>query len=560
MIIDRWTETVKQKRAGGFQDSRYNGNAAFDGVRGFAMQIPLDDALICECRQLARSIVAPVLAYIGTHSTVSIERAALRVLGVDGVDKEGVPWPNRVLDALVAANRVSFGSLYWLSGACLTQGMSVKAGAEWLAIAGCHPDFDWDALDVEPARREAWAIEQVQTALQTLKGARDARQAFRERLGDAPTPWRYLIVATGNIFEDVPQAVAAARQGADIIAVIRATAQSLLDYVPYGTTAEGSGGTFATAANFRLLRSALDQVSEELGRYVQATNYASGLCMPEISVLAAQEGLDMLLNDALYGILFRDINLYRTLTDQYFSRMVNGFAGITINTGEDNYLTTADAIEAGHTVLSSQFINERFAEAAGIARAKMGLGHAFEIDPRRPDGFLDELAMAQLVRQIFPEHPLKYMPPTKHITGNIFKSYAHQTMYNLATVMTRQHICLLGILTEAIHTPFVTDRYLALQNLNYVQNFSGGLMAEFDLRRDGRIARRANQVLQEAHAQLAHIHAVGLVAALGEGCFADVKRTPDGGKGFTGVFEKGEAYFNPVWTALEAHAISGTGV
>ncbi|MFN3430108.1 MAG: lysine 5,6-aminomutase subunit alpha TIM-barrel domain-containing protein, partial [Candidatus Sericytochromatia bacterium] len=125
---------------------------------------------------------------------------------------------------------------------------------------------------------------------------------------------------------------------------------------------------------------------------------------------------------------------------------------------------------------------ERFAEAAGIPTSQMGLGHAFEIDPKRENGFLDELAMAQLVRQIFPEHPLKYMPPTKHITGNIYQAYAHQTMYNLATVMTDQTICLLGILTEAIHTPFVHDRYLALENIRYVDNFAHDLMGEFDLR------------------------------------------------------------------------------
>ena len=58
-----------------------------------------------------------------------------------------------------------------------------------------------------------------------------------------------------------------------------------------------------------------------------------------------------MLNDALYGILFRDINMQRTLIDQSFSRMVNGAAGIIINTGEDNYLTTADAWEAAHLSL-----------------------------------------------------------------------------------------------------------------------------------------------------------------------------------------------------------------
>ena len=52
-------------------------------------------------------------------------------------------------------------------------------------------------------------------------------------------PWIYLIVATGDIYEDIPQAQAAAREGADVIAVIRSTGQSLLDYVPEGATREG---------------------------------------------------------------------------------------------------------------------------------------------------------------------------------------------------------------------------------------------------------------------------------------------------------------------------------
>lgn len=43
--------------------------------------------------------------------------------------------------------------------------------------------------------------------------------------GDKTGPFLYIIVATGNIYEDVVQAVAGARQGADIIAVIRANRQ-----------------------------------------------------------------------------------------------------------------------------------------------------------------------------------------------------------------------------------------------------------------------------------------------------------------------------------------------
>ena len=75
----------------------------------------------------------------------------------------------------------------------------------------------------------------------------------------------------------------------------------------------------------------------------------------------ALERLDMMLNDSLYGILFRDINMQRTFVDQYFSRVINAYSGIIINTGEDNYLTTSDAVTEAHTVLASQFINEQFA-------------------------------------------------------------------------------------------------------------------------------------------------------------------------------------------------------
>jgi len=74
------------------------------------------------------------------------------------------------------------------------------------------------------------------------------------------------------------------------VAVIRSTAQSLLDYVPYGPTTEGYGGTFATQANFRIMREALDEWSEKNGRYVRLSSFCSGLCMPEIAVMGAIEG------------------------------------------------------------------------------------------------------------------------------------------------------------------------------------------------------------------------------------------------------------------------------
>jgi beta-lysine 5,6-aminomutase alpha subunit len=353
-------------------------------------------------------------------------------------------------------------------------------------------------------------------------------------------------VATGNIHEDIPQAQAAARNGSDIIAVIRSTGQSLLDYVPYGATEDGFAGTFATQENFRLMRKALDEVGEELGRYVRLTNYASGLCMPEIASMAATERLDMMLNDCMYGIIFRDINMQRTFVDQHFSRMVHAAAGIIINTGEDNYLTTADAVDAAHTVLASQFLNERLALGAGLKSEQMGLGHAFEIDPSARDQILLEIAHAQLVRECFPEAPLKYMPPTKHMTGNIFQGFLYDGMFNLVGAMTGQDIILLGMMSEGVHTPFLSDRDLAIENARYVFGGAAGLAGDVRFESGGLVERRAGQVLEECRQMLRKVADIGMFAAIEAGMFADTVRTREGGKGLDGVVRRAPDYVNPV--------------
>jgi beta-lysine 5,6-aminomutase alpha subunit len=261
--------------------------------------------------------------------------------------------------------------------------------------------------------------------------------------------------------------------------------------------------------------------------------------------MGAIERLDVMLNDALYGILFRDINMQRTLVDQYFSRIINGFAGIIINTGEDNYLTTSDAVEEAHTVLASQFINEQFALRAGIPEEQMGLGHAFEMNPNLKDGFLLELSQAQMAREIFPKAPLKYMPPTKYMTGNIFKGHVQDTLFNMVSIMTNQGIQLLGMLTEAIHTPLLQDRALSIENARYIFNNMRSISEEITFAEGGMIQTRAQNVLKDAAEMLSNIEHEGIMSTIEKGKFAGIKRSMNGGKGLDGVIVKDAVYFNP---------------
>ena len=501
---------------------------------------------IAHARELAERIVAPVQEFIEAHTTVTVERATLRLAGADGADADGVPVPNLVVDQL--RDRLEEGALkYWVN-ALLRTGEGVAGLNRRVAEGLCVADLPL----ADPVALEGKAAELVSACTMRVRGNRARRE---ERLakyaGRNHAPLLYVIVATGNIHEDVKQARAAAEQGADVVAVIRTTAQSLLDYVPYGETTEGFGGTYATQENFRIMRAALDEVVEKEGRYIYLTNYASGLCMPEIAAMGALERLDMMLNDSMYGILFRDINMYRTFVDQKFSRMINAWAGVIINTGEDNYLTTSDAVEKAYTVLASQFLNERFAFAAGLQPWQMGLGHAFEMDPAIRNGFLMELSQALMAREIFPEAPLKYMPPTKFMTGDIFRGVVQNALFNFVSQMTGQGIHLLGMLTEAIHTPFMQDRFLALENAKYVMNNMADLGDEIELRKDGAIVRRAQAVLEESIAFLEKIDATGLMPAIEQGLFADIKRPRDMGKGLEGLRKKAEDYWNPFETHLQ---------
>ena len=131
-----------------------------------------------------------------------------------------------------------------------------------------------------------------------------------------------------------------------------------------------------------------------------------------------------------------------------------------------------------------------------------------------------------MAREIFPNAPLKYMPPTKFMTGNIFRGHIQDALFNMVTILTNQRLCLLGMMTEAIHTPFMSDRALSIENAQYIFRTMKDLGSELTYKENGIIRNRANEVLTK-------------------GIFADVKRPKDGGKGLAGVVVKDDKYFNP---------------
>ncbi|HUH79721.1 MAG TPA: lysine 5,6-aminomutase subunit alpha [Solirubrobacteraceae bacterium] len=506
-------------------------------------KLGLDPGVVSACRQAAKRIAEDVFEHISSRTTVSVERSVTRLLGVDGADELEVPLPNVLVEHVAARGGLERGIAYWLGNAMLQTQRSPQQIAEGVSAG------ELDLLGLDPAEEQVIrerVNEECAARIGEINARFEERRAMRQRLGDTLAPLRYVLTATGDVYEDVVHAKAVAEAGGDIIAVIRSTAQSLLDYVPFGPTTEGYGGTFATQANFRIMREAMDEWSEQHGRYVRLSSFCSGLCMSEIAMMGAWEGFDNMVNDALYGILYRDINIVRGLIDQRISRMINGFFGVVINTGEDNYLRTADALEAAPSVTASQFINYQLARESGVPDAQIALGDAFEIDVPVRNGLLYEWAQAQLTRELFPDCPVKYMPPTRHMDGNLFRTHAADTLFNLVTIATGQGIQTIGVPTEGIFTPHIHDRVLGLQNVDYVFNAAHDLGEEIEFRPGGIIQTHAQQVLGGAHELLERIAGEGLFSAIEHAIFGDVSRRVDEGRGIEGIVKVNGSYFNPL--------------
>ena len=159
--------------------------------------------------------------------------------------------------------------------------------------------------------------------------------------------------------------------------------------------------------------------------------------------------------------------------------------------------------------------------------------------------------MHALARQLFPEAPLKWMPPTRHMTGDVFRGYLLDGFFNLAGALTGQGILLVGMMTEAVVTPWLSDRDLALQNVRYVMDAAGGLVEDFRPPPDGFIGQRARQVLSEAVDLLERIVDDGMLEAIADGTFGLMKRPADRGKGLDGVARRADDYLNPAIELLE---------
>lgn len=523
-------------------------------------KLSLDRDKIDYAKKLAELCVSPIYHQVERHSSVSVERATLRLLGVKGsgslssntkTPEEGAQYPlvNELVQFL-GKEKLKRGAAYWL---ILAASENPKLDSSNLAKKLISGEISLPSDKNIPN-------EKLSEVCQNLMSVQVEKLHLKaEEKGKRP-PWprrgknlRYAVVGTGNVEVDIAQAKQLVEMGVDIIAWRRSSAQSLLDYVPEGKTFQGSAGTLLTQENLALMRQALNELEKKLKRRIGLACSASGLCFPEISLIAALEGVDYLWSDPFHGILFRDINIKRNFIDQAFARKLCSFAGVKLQSGEEEAPYSAQLLsDSWDHVLTMQFLLQAFSKRMGIEESRLIFGHHIDANSKSEDVMLREWSKTQLLRELFPLSRLKLMyfdqkkakkigqDSTDIITDDYFRS-----LLSLSSQIVGDTLESFGSYDRTELNPSIPSYVVRLKMADAFSTLFKSMREEFVFQSHGKASRIARQALDEVIASLKKIQFRGLVKAIEDGVFFNIRRLQNAGLGGDGVFNKLSEYYSP---------------
>ena len=96
-------------------------------------KLGLNLELVNQARESAARVAADTQAFIDQHTTVTVERAVCRLLGIDGVNDMDVPMPNVVVDHLMENSLLPMGAAWNIGNAMLETGLDPQGVAEKIA-------------------------------------------------------------------------------------------------------------------------------------------------------------------------------------------------------------------------------------------------------------------------------------------------------------------------------------------------------------------------------------------------------------------------------------------
>jgi len=309
---------------------------------------------------LAADLAGAWSARARTSTTLARERALLRLLGVTGVDRAGVPLASAVVERGIGGHRDRLAAGIALPFAVALGEYELPPQALAMDIASGAIDLGLEAeLLREPDRRaaaEAEARRLVRAALDRVDNNRTARQELVEILGEASRPWIAVTLDVPSLDVAPDEAEAMVRAGADVVRVHTPAVRELVlrlhdrgleprdrwprtrDELDEDPAKIPAGSQRALA----VLRARLDEAGAEARRYAWLATSASALAAPEQAIVAALERVDAVEADPLGEIVAGGVDPDRALADHSFLRRLLARAGTTVMVGPGPLIVAPD--------------------------------------------------------------------------------------------------------------------------------------------------------------------------------------------------------------------------
>ena len=371
-------------------------------------------------------------------------------------------------------------------------------------------------------------------------------------------------ISSGRFEDDLRRMRMAAWHGADHIMVIRTTGQSHIDGLIEGTP-EGIGGVPITRKQIRATRKALDAIEDEVGRPINFHSYVSGVAGPEIAVLFAEEGVNGAHQDPQYNVLYRDINMHRSLVDAAESKRILADAAILQLDGAHNANATAkEAWKVTPELLVQHAINTAYSRAAGIAPDLIALSTVPPTAPPAPKLRLD-LPYAVALRQLFAGYRFRAQQNTRYMETDTLETTVTHVLDTLISRLTGADIQSTITPDEGRNIPWHYNNIAGVNSTRQTLMGIDGIDEQLELKQDGPLQAQAREIKERAVLFLEEIlESGGYYAAVAAGQFVDsgyypqrhgdgIVRDPAGGDGAATVVPRQPDYGAPVCSHFGAN-------
>jgi hypothetical protein len=366
-------------------------------------------------RRRAADLAGRLSTQARSSTTIAQQRATLRMLGVDGLDRSGHPLAASAVERYCGSDpaHLAGGILLPFAVASLEYDLSPQELA--LDVASGAIDLGLEAEALQRPERLAQAEDRASKLLSSAVARFDAnRTATREQrdvLGSPPEPWLGSSLRAADARDAAREIRQLVARDVDVVLVSvpasweyaearRLAAReseagpgegrrgrvrqmrSRLAGLPPVPRLDREGVPAGSQRGLAELRRAADQAAAERGCYVSLMTVASAFACPEQAVVAAFERIDLVEADPIREIVEDNVDPGRALADHAFAHRLQARAGCQVVMGAGALALgsdlasglPSDATTRAGRALALQALGAELALAGGLPAERLLLG------------------------------------------------------------------------------------------------------------------------------------------------------------------------------------------